>query len=197
MIVAIRHTYYICLRCELFLPNDVRNEICSPKNLITKHFQVMRLIVVNRNPKRTILRYQITYDFQTVAYERQPNRVLNSVIIVLEGRSGIVGRINEHALHLAGVVSFQCPQREQIVTIDEPVVEDIAFVLDRGMLGFLHVLQKNTRLQTGPVILAYPGEFKTLFFHYWVTSHLTVKTGLTSGVVLRAFAKLSSLVSTS
>ena len=61
------------------------------------------------------------------------------------------------------------------------------------MIGLFRILQEDTRLQTRPFILANPGKFKTLFFHYWVTSHLTVKTGRHLGCALEGVRQIIEL----
>jgi len=91
--------------------------------------------------------------------------MLDPVVIVLEGTSGVVGRIDEDALHFARVVLFKSLQRQKIVPLNEQVVIDVR-IRDPlgGMIRALRLLQKNARLELRPVLLPYPCQLKFLFF---------------------------------
>ncbi len=68
------------------------------------------------------------------------------------------------ALYLSRTLLLQRLQRQQVVTEDEPVVEDV--VLCHPMLCVIRIgrtLQQDARLQLGPVLLADPGELEFLF----------------------------------
>ena len=146
-----------------FLPDNIRDKIRPPKHLIAQHLQIMRLVVVNRDPQRTILRQQPPDDLQPVAHQRQPDRMLQPVVVMGEGAAGVVRRVDEHALHLARELLLQRLQRQQVVAEDQPVVEDVVVrhpVL--RVVGLLRIFQQNARLQLRPVLLADPGEFEFL-----------------------------------
>ena len=91
--------------------------------------------------------------------------MLHPVIVVLEGAARIIRRVDEDALHLAGVVLLQRFEREQIVPLDEQIVEKVA-VRDplRGVVRAFRLLQQDARLQPWPVLLANPGELEFGFF---------------------------------
>jgi hypothetical protein len=87
--------------------------------------------------------------------------MLDPVIVMSKRAAGIVRRVDEHALHLAGELRLQRLQRQQVVTEDQPVIEDA--VLRHPMLGvirLLRIFQQDPRLQLRPVLLADPGEFE-------------------------------------
>ena len=58
---------------------------------------------------------------KAVAHQRQPQRVLNTVIIMLERAAGVARRVNVDALDLAGELLFERFEGEQIVAKDEAV----------------------------------------------------------------------------
>ncbi len=90
--------------------------------------------------------------------------MLQPVVIMGKGTTGVVGRVNKHALHLARKLLLQRLQRQQVVAKDQPVVE--AVVLRHplfGVIRLLRILQQNPRLQLGPLVFANPGEFEFLF----------------------------------
>lgn len=83
---------------------------------------------------------------------------------MLKCAASVIGWINENALHLPRKLLFQSLQRQQVIAVDQPVVENILArhpVL--GMIGLLRVFQQNARLQFGPVLFSDPGEFQFLF----------------------------------
>ena len=118
----------------------------------------MRLVVVYRDPQRTILRQQAPDNLQSVAHQRQPDRMLHPVVVMRESAARIVRWINEHALHLPRKLRLQRLQRQQVVAEDQPVVEEV--ILRHPMLRVItprRVFQQNARLQLRPVFLADPG----------------------------------------
>ena len=149
---------------EFFLPNNVGNKIPSTKHLITQHLQIMALVVVNGDPQRTILGQQPPDDLQPVPHQGEPDGMLDPVVIMGKGAAGVVRRIDEHALDLAGKLLLQGLQGQQVVAEDQPVVEQIR--LRHPMPGMVRqrlILQQNTRLQPRPLLLANPGQLKFLF----------------------------------
>jgi hypothetical protein len=145
---------------EFFLPNGIGHKIRPPKHLITQHLEVMRLVVVNRDPQRAILGQQAANDLQPVAHQPQPDGMLQPVVVVREGATRVVGRVNENALHLARQLGLQRLERQQVVALDQAVVKNI---LVRhalpGVVAAGRVLQQNARLQPGALVFADPGEF--------------------------------------
>ena len=77
---------------------------------------LMAFVVVDGDPQRTIISQQPLDDLQPVPHQRQPDGMLDPVVIMGEGVAGIVRRIDEHALHLAGKLLLQGLQGQQVVT---------------------------------------------------------------------------------
>jgi hypothetical protein len=74
---------------------------------------------------------------QPVAHHRQPNGVLERVVVVLERLLGVEGRVEVRELHLADVLAgelgqlTEARQRVQRVALDEQVVlRPARFVVD-------------------------------------------------------------------
>ena len=60
--------------------------------------------------------------------------MLHPVVVMREGAAGVVRRINEHAFHLPQKLRLKSLQRQQVVTKDQPVVEEV-FPLPEGEGG--------------------------------------------------------------
>ena len=110
----------ICRR-SAFLPNNIPNKIRTPKHLIHYNLKVMSFIVVDGHPDRAVLGQQIAQQFQPRPHHGEPARMLQIVVVVLEGRARVVGRIDIDALHPPGVERQQRLQRFQIVALDQHV----------------------------------------------------------------------------
>jgi len=82
----------------------------------------VRLVVVDRDPDRPLLVQQRAQQFEPVAHQRQPLRVLDAIVIVGKGAAGVVRGVDEDALHLAGVLLLQGLQGQQVVALDQQVV---------------------------------------------------------------------------
>ena len=89
------------------IPDYISHKIPPTKHFITHHLQIMRFVVINGNPQRTILRQQLPDNFQAVAHQSQPNGMLQSVIIMAKSAAGIVGRVNKNAFYLAAKFLLQ------------------------------------------------------------------------------------------
>jgi hypothetical protein len=87
--------------------------------------------------------------------------MLHPIVVMLERATGVVRRINEDALNLAGELLFERFEGQQVVPEDESVVEDVVIAdsVD-GVVRLFRVLQQNARLQLRPVLLPNPGEFE-------------------------------------
>ena len=121
----------------------------------------MRLVVINRDPKRPILRQQPSDNLQPIPHQRQPEGMLQSVVIMGEGTASVVRRVDENALDLAGKLLFERFEGQQVVPEDEAVVEQVMIGNPmRRDAGLLSVLQQNARLQLWPVFLPNPGQFE-------------------------------------
>jgi hypothetical protein len=71
----------------------------------------------------SVICQEAVQDDKTITHLREPERVLNTVIVVLEHLTCIERRINVNTLHLPGKLLLQRLEREQVVAKDEPVVE--------------------------------------------------------------------------
>ncbi len=90
--------------------------------------------------------------------------MLQAVVVVLEGAAGVVGRVDEDALHLARELGLQRLQRQQVVPEDQPVVEEVVVGhAVGGVVGARRVLPQDARLQARALLLAGPGQFETRF----------------------------------
>ena len=67
----------------------------------------MGLVVVDRNPQRSVLGQQEFEQLQPIPHQRQPSRMLKTIVIVLECAAGIIGWIDEDAFHRARIICFQ------------------------------------------------------------------------------------------
>jgi hypothetical protein len=144
------------------LPNDVRDEVHSSEYLVTHDLAVRMLVVVERDPDRPVVRQQPPQNLQPVAHEREPQGVFDPVVVVREGRAGVVGRVDVDALDLPGELLLQRFEREQVVPEDEAVVEHVLVAHpERGVMGLRRVLDEDARLQPRPVLLADPGQFQS------------------------------------
>src|SRR5574337_257750 len=85
------------------------------------------------------------------------------VFVLRKCRPSVVWRIDVDALHLARKLLLERLERQQVVTKDQPVVEQIAITHPlRRMIRPLRLLQQNSWLQLRPLVLADPGEFEFL-----------------------------------
>jgi hypothetical protein len=57
--------------------------------------------------------------------------MFQTVVIVLEGRTSVVGRVNEDTFNLAGIIRQQRFERGQVVALDEQVL-GVRFTVDRA-----------------------------------------------------------------
>ena len=128
------------LPCVRLLPNDVGYEVLPPEHLIHYDLQVVRLIVVNEDPDRAVFGEQVAKHFEARVHEREPSRVLQIVVIVLEGAPGIVGRVNGDAPDAPGVIRQQGFERVEVIPLNEQV---LAVAVPVGQFG--HRLQQPVR----------------------------------------------------
>ena len=92
----------------------------------------------------------------------EPNRMLEAVVIVVEGVSGVVGRVDVDALDLACELLLKRLQCEQIIPVDQPVIEDIGIRNAlRSPIGKVYILKQNARFQARSLVFANPSEFKS------------------------------------
>ena len=99
-------------------------------------------------------------------HKRQPERVLDAIIVMLKRTTRVIWRIDVNALDLAHALLFKGFESEKVVAKDETVIEQvvIGYTVWR-VIGLLRVFEQNTRLKPGPVLLPDPGEFEFLLVH--------------------------------
>lgn len=123
--------------------------------------------------------------------------MLYPIFKMLEGKSSIIGGVNDNRFDLSRKFLLQCPQSEQIVAKDQPIVENIVIGHAIGrVMGPLRVFQQNPRLDLRSLVLADPGQFEALLPAH-ATSQRIVKSGVRVGCILRLSCTLSSMASTS
>ena len=81
----------------------------------------MRCVIVDGHLDTAILRQQLAQELQAWVHHRQPLRMLQIVVVMLEGTLGVVGRVDKDALHLPGIKRQQCFQRIQVIALNQAV----------------------------------------------------------------------------
>jgi hypothetical protein len=86
--------------------------------------------------------------------------VFHPIVIVREGRPGVVGRVNEDEFHLPGELLLQRLQREKVVAEDEPVVENVV-IRDTlcSVITLFGIFEKYSRFELRSIFFANPGQF--------------------------------------
>ena len=110
------------------LPYHRRYKIRAPEHLVHQHLEVVRFVVVNRDPDAAVLSQQFPQQHQTRIHHAQPLAVLQLVVVVLERRLRVVRRVDEDALHAPGIDGDQRLQRQQVVSLNQQI-------LRRGVLA--------------------------------------------------------------
>ena len=105
----------------------------------------MRLIVVNRDPGRAIVRQQVPDNLQPIPHQSQPNRMLQPIVIMLEGAASVVRRVDENAFHLARKLRLQRLERQQVVAEYQTVVEVV--IGRNAVLGVIRLLGSSSRIR--------------------------------------------------
>jgi hypothetical protein len=103
------------------LPDIRGNEVPPSENLVHDDLEVMPLVVVDADPDRAVLAQELAEKLEPRHDHGQPLRVLEVVVVMLEGRPGVVRRIDVDALHLAGEERQQRLQRLEVVALDQHV----------------------------------------------------------------------------
>jgi hypothetical protein len=92
--------------------------------------------------------------------------MLNPIVIMRKGAAGVVGRIDEDALHPAGIILLEGLESEEVVAVDKLIVEEVVFGnAVGGVVALLGVVEEDARFEAGADILADPGEFEVLLRH--------------------------------
>lgn len=116
----------------------------------------MAFVVVDRNPDRAVGGEQAAEDFEALFHKGEPEGVFHHVVVVLEGRAGIVRRVDVDALDFASVLLFEGFEGEQVVAVYEDIVGVGVAV---AVFGFE---QEQAGFEAGGVAFAEPGEFEFL-----------------------------------
>ena len=103
------------------LPCHVGKKIPASEHLIHDNFQVMPFVVVTAYPDASILAQKIAQEFKTRVHHGQPPRMLQIVVVMFKGASGVVRRVYVNALHLARIVRQQGFEGVQVVALNEHV----------------------------------------------------------------------------
>src|SRR6266851_8239462 len=82
-------------RCSItsaikIFPYNRTNKGIATKYLVANQLQVVSLIIIDSDPQRTGIRQKPPDYLQPVSHHAKPDRVLDAIIIVLEGTAGIV-----------------------------------------------------------------------------------------------------------
>ena len=65
-------------------------------------------------------------DLDALMHQIKPDRVLNPVLIILHCLTSVKGRINVDAIYLCTKLRLQRLERQQVITMDQNIVEDVA-----------------------------------------------------------------------
>ena len=83
----------------------------------------MPLVIVDRHPDRAVLGQELAQQHQPGHDHRQPLRVFEAVVVMFEGRPGVVGRVDVDALYPARVEGQERLQRLEVVPLhQQPLV---------------------------------------------------------------------------
>ena len=63
----------------------------------------MAFVIVQRNPNTAVFRQQFMQEFQTRIHHRQPQAVLQIIVVVGEGRARVVWRVDTDTFDAAGI----------------------------------------------------------------------------------------------
>jgi len=86
--------------------------------------------------------------------------MLNTIVVVLECLPRVERRVDVNALDATGKLLLKSSERQEVVTVNEPIVEEVAVAdLAWRVVGLLAVLQQNAWLQPRSLILPDPGQF--------------------------------------
>jgi len=99
--------------------------------------------------------------------------MLHSVIVMLKGRTRIVWWVDVDALDFPRELLLQRLEGEEVIPENKTVVEDIV-VCDavQSVVRFIRFFKKDARLQSWPILLPNPGQFKFGLFTQEITSRV-------------------------
>src|SRR5687768_5192773 len=98
--------------------------------------------------------------------------MLYTIIIVIKRLTSVERRVNVNTLYFPGKFLFERFQREEVVTINEAIIENV--VISHALLGMirlLNVFQQDPWLQLGSISFTNPRQFQFLLA---VSRHLRI-----------------------
>jgi len=115
-------------RIEAPLPHHGAEEVVPSKHLIHHDSAVSHLGIIEMNPDRPIWRQEVAYLRKPISHHRQPDRVLEGIVVVKEALLSIERWVEVGELYLAEVLvselrqAGQAPQRVKSITSDQEIV---------------------------------------------------------------------------
>src|SRR5689334_4558881 len=93
--------------------------------------------------------------------------MLYPVVVLSECGTRVVGRINEDALYGSRVVLLKSLQGEEVISKDQQVVEYVLLADSGiGVIGLFRILQEDSSLQSGAILLPDPRQLQLLVLHF-------------------------------
>ncbi len=87
----------------------------------------------------------------------------DAVVVVGESAAGVIGRVDENTLYLAGELGLQRLEGQQVIALDEHIVEDIVSADTLGGVVTQRLVgEQDAGLKAGALVFADPGEFEFL-----------------------------------
>src|ERR1700761_261015 len=125
----------------------------------------MSFVVVCLNEEASILRKQSAKHLNPISHQCQPQRMLNSIVVLFERCPGVVGGIDVDALDSPRELLLKRLKREQVVPEDQTVIKDVGVCHTLlGVIALVLVFQKNPRFQAWANFFVDPSQFKSLLW---------------------------------
>jgi hypothetical protein len=112
----------VIIRTVDLLPDEGSNEVDPTKDLIHYGLEIVPFPIVDAHPNASLLGEKLPQKLEPWVHHGQPGRVLEVVVVMLEGAAGVVGRIDVDALHTTGIVGEEGLEGFEVVALDEEVV---------------------------------------------------------------------------
>jgi len=85
---------YSTIRGNSFLPRNIGNKVLTPKYFIHQYLGIMRFTIIQIYEDCPIFPQEFCCNLKPIAHERQPCRVVESVVVPESVVSGVVGGID-------------------------------------------------------------------------------------------------------
>ena len=85
------------------MPNAGCHKVLPTKDFVADNLEVSLLVIVDGDPDGAVFAEELAQEFEARVHQVEPSGVLEIVVVVLEGRAGVVGRVDVDALDLSGV----------------------------------------------------------------------------------------------